>query len=91
MQQETTLTSKGQVTIPKPIREELNLETDSKLVFSLLEPDLIVAKPLPKIDFLRFGGSVTPKRKPEDFAKIRQKTQQKMVESVVNFGKRSEK
>jgi antitoxin PrlF len=31
----TTLTSKGQVTIPKEIRDELGLKPSDKIVFSL--------------------------------------------------------
>ena len=41
-----TLTSKGQVTLPKPIRDKLGLKAGSKLDFELL-PDGTVSYVLP--------------------------------------------
>ncbi len=43
---ETTLTSKGQVTIPKHIRDSLNLEPGCKLVFDVSEDgEVVLRKP----------------------------------------------
>lgn len=41
----STLTSKGQVTIPKAIRDRLGLEEGDKLEFTLDERERIVARP----------------------------------------------
>jgi antitoxin PrlF len=50
---ETTLTSKGQVTIPKHIREALSLEPGCKLVFDVNQAGELV---------LRKDGHVLPRR-----------------------------
>lgn len=81
-----TLTSKGQITIPKPIREALSLKKKDRLIFSVIEDGLIAVKTLKK-DFLGMGGSVPPLKKPEDFEKVREKVAKKIAESVVEEGK----
>ena len=40
----TTVTSKGQVTIPKPVRDYLGLEPGSAVEFELIEGRVIIAK-----------------------------------------------
>jgi antitoxin PrlF len=42
---ETTLTSKGQVTVPREIRERLGLTSGDKLAFTLLSDGTIVVRP----------------------------------------------
>lgn len=81
-----TLSSKGQVTIPKDIRDFLALEQMDKLVFTVVNKDMVLVKPVKK-DFLDFGGSVKPKEKPENYSKVRKVTMKKIVESVVSRGK----
>ncbi len=41
----TTLTSKGQVTIPKPIREQLHLHTGQRLDFQIDRAGRLIVKP----------------------------------------------
>jgi AbrB family looped-hinge helix DNA binding protein len=41
----TTLTSKGQVTIPKPIREQLRLHTGQRLDFHLDRDGRLIVRP----------------------------------------------
>ena len=41
---ETTLTSKGQVTVPREIRERLGLESGDKLSFTLLSDGTVVMR-----------------------------------------------
>jgi len=41
----TTLTSKGQVTIPKPIREQLRLHTGQRLDFQVDRNGRLIVKP----------------------------------------------
>ncbi len=50
-----TLTSKGQVTLPKEIRDRLQLEAGSTLDFQLLPDNTIVARPV-KPDARRIRG-----------------------------------
>jgi len=65
----TTMTSKGQVTIPKRIRESMNLGPGSRLVFDVNEQGEIVlrredgAKPRPRIRLDKVIGSATVKWK----------------------------
>ncbi len=63
----TTVTSKGQVTIPKRIRESMNLESGSRVVFDVNEQGEIVlrredgVKPRPPIRLDEVIGSATVK------------------------------
>ncbi len=43
---QATLTSKGQVTIPKEIRDALRLSTGEKIEFILSDKDTVVLKPV---------------------------------------------
>jgi AbrB family looped-hinge helix DNA binding protein len=53
---ETTLTSKGQVTIPKHIRESLKLEPGSRLIFDVNEAgEVVMRRP-------RYAGELIPDR-----------------------------
>jgi antitoxin PrlF len=44
MSNETTLTSKGQVTIPREIRERLGLTSGDKLAFTMLSDGTVVMR-----------------------------------------------
>lgn len=55
----TTITTKGQVTIPKEIREELGLQPGDKVIFRK-EGDNVVLKPASTL--LDFRGSVKAER-----------------------------
>jgi AbrB family looped-hinge helix DNA binding protein len=63
----TTVTSKGQVTIPKPVRDRLNLKPGSAVDFELADDGRVVLvkagkKPTQiKSRFERFRGSATVK------------------------------
>ena len=48
MKKYSTLTSKGQVTIPQIIREKLEIAYGEKIEFSINERDEVVIKPLKK-------------------------------------------
>jgi antitoxin PrlF len=45
MSEATTLTSKGQITVPRDIRSRLGLQTGDKLVFTLLSDGTVVMRP----------------------------------------------
>jgi len=68
MIQTSTITQKGQVTIPYFIRQKLNLISGTKIVFSL-EKEKVILSPLPS--FFDFRGSVKSK-KDFDIKKMRQ-------------------
>jgi AbrB family looped-hinge helix DNA binding protein len=59
---EATITSKGQATIPKPVREHLNLEPGDRVKF-FIQPDGHVVM-LPKIAITALRGIVPPREGP---------------------------
>lgn len=68
----TTITKKGQITIPKEIRNILKLEEGKKLDVELeKEKKRIIIKPIP--DILDLAGTFKPKRKIVNPVKIREK------------------
>lgn len=68
-----TITTKGQVTIPAEIRKALGLKPRDKIAFILNQGEV---KLEPSPSALRAGfGAVKPRRKPEDFKKLRGKVQ----------------
>jgi antitoxin PrlF len=58
----STLTSKGQVTIPKAVRDELGLREGDRVAFRVLEDGTVVVEP-ETIDLLDLGGVLKPKRR----------------------------
>ena len=67
----STLTRKGQITIPKPLRDQLGLHLGDRITFHLRGEEIIL-KPVQQT-ILELEGSVQPKGKPEDFGDIRKK------------------
>lgn len=67
----STMTRKGQITIPKPLREALGIRLGDRVAFRR-RGDEIVLKPVQR-NILDLEGSVSPKRRPEDFAAVRRK------------------
>lgn len=57
-----TLTSKGQVTIPKDVREALGLEPGDRLSFEVRE-DGIVEVRAETVDLMTLFGSVKPRKR----------------------------
>lgn len=65
----SVITRKGQVTIPKKIRDEIPLHIGDRVRFVIRDGE-VVLKPPPK-SILELQGSVEPSRRPEDFDEIR--------------------
>lgn len=74
------LTSKGQITIPKRIREKLNLEPGDRVVFFEREGE-IVLQPI-KHTLLDLRGSVKSREVPEDFEDVRQTVKNRLSEKI---------
>ena len=77
----SVLTKKGQTTIPKDIRNYLNLAPNDKILY-LMEGNKVVIKPL-KGNILDLKGSVKTKDKPIDFRKLRRETKKKVARKIV--------
>lgn len=52
-----TITSKGQVTIPKAVRDRLHLESGDRLLFRVRDDDVIEVEP-ETVDLSALAGSV---------------------------------
>lgn len=72
MQLTSRISSKGQVTIPKVIRNYFDWTTADELFFTIFDEQSLTIK-IQKKDFLDLAGTVSPKKKPEDFRNVRKK------------------
>ena len=75
----TSISPKGQVTIPKKIRDYLKVKPKDKIEFEI-EKGVVRLKPVKSLE-LNFG-KVKPKEKPEDFKKIRKFFEKKVGEET---------
>ena len=66
------VSSKGQITLPKAIREALGLEESSVVEFELTDGGALLTPA--RGSFLDRFGSVTPRRRPEDWGRVRSAT-----------------
>lgn len=64
-----TITSKGQVTIPVEIREQLGLGARDKVIFRLGKDNRVELEPLP-MSLEEAYGSVAPLGRPENFEEL---------------------
>ena len=81
---ESTMTRKGQVTIPKVIRDRLGVKEGEK-VFFVMRGEEVVLKVI-KGTILDLKGSVQPSARPEDFDKIRQAVKHTVTKRVAGHG-----
>jgi antitoxin PrlF len=77
---ETSLTQKGQVTIPAEIRSRLGLKPRDKVRFAL-EGQKVTIQPAPS-RLLEAYGAVKPHHRPEDWSKVREDTEQAIAEDA---------
>jgi antitoxin PrlF len=66
---ESVITRKGQVTIPKEIRDHLNAKEGERVVFVLRGEDVLLK--VVRGNILDLKGSVKPRKGPEDFDAVR--------------------
>ncbi len=78
----STITRKGQVTIPKEIRDALDL-TEGQRVFFVQRGEEIVLKVL-RGNILELKGSVEPSRRPENLDRIRDATKKKVATRIAS-------
>jgi AbrB family looped-hinge helix DNA binding protein len=56
-----TITSKGQITIPKKIRQELGLQTGDRIAFKIREDGVVEIHP-DNVDIMSLHGILKPKK-----------------------------
>lgn len=78
---ETTLTRKGQVTIPVEVRRAIGLKPREKVRFEV-EGDVIKMKRAPS-KVLAGYGAVAPRKRPEDFQETRKEFEKAVAEEAV--------
>jgi antitoxin PrlF len=81
---ETSVTEKGQVTIPQEIRRIMGLQPRDKVRFKVEGDEVKISRASSKL--LQWFGSVTPRNKPEDFEKIREEFEKGVAEDVASEG-----
>jgi antitoxin PrlF len=76
------ITSKGQTTIPKRIRDELGLEPGDRVQFVLKDGE-VVLHPI-KSTLLDLRGSIKPIHRPEDFGEVRQEVKRQVTRKAAH-------
>lgn len=74
------ITQKGQVTIPKNIREYLSLKTNNRVEFQIKQGNVII-RPATELE-LNFG-IVKPKNRPENFKKLRERFEKDVSKEAI--------
>jgi AbrB family looped-hinge helix DNA binding protein len=77
---ETSMTEKGQVTIPQEIRRIMGLHPHDKVHFHVKGEEITITRASSKL--LTGFGAVTPKNQPEDFHKLRKAFEEGVAEDV---------
>lgn len=81
---ESTITRKGQITIPKAIRERLKVKEGEKVLFVMRGEEVVLK--VVKGTILDLRGTVQPSAHPEGFEKIRRSVRQAVAKKVVGRG-----
>jgi antitoxin PrlF len=79
----TSMTSKGQVTIPATVRRALGLKPRDKVVFEV-DPEAGIAVLRRVGSIVDVYGAVPARSHPEDFGKLREEFEQGVAEDVMN-------
>ena len=80
----TTVTQKGQVTIPGELRKALKIKPRDRVAFELVDGEVRL-RPM-ESRLLAGYGAVKPPSKPIDFKKLRQEIEEEMAEEVMKEG-----
>jgi AbrB family looped-hinge helix DNA binding protein len=81
---ESTITRKGQITIPKAIRDHWGVKEGEKVLF-VMRGDEVFLK-IVNGTILDLRGSIRASARPEDFDKIRQSVKQTVAAKVARHG-----
>jgi AbrB family looped-hinge helix DNA binding protein len=80
----TTVTSKGQVTIPGKLRRALNIKPKDKVAFELVNGELRLRPAKSVVETTH--GAVKPTSTPENFRKLRRDFEEGMAEEARRGG-----
>jgi AbrB family looped-hinge helix DNA binding protein len=78
-----TISSKGQVTIPKEVREALHLKPGDRVTFESRNGQAVLRR---EPSFLELGGSIEPPYRPLDFRKVREEVKRRIAAEVAAEG-----
>jgi antitoxin PrlF len=81
---ESIMTRKGQVTIPKAIRDRLGVKEGEKVLFVMRGEEVVLK--VVKGTILDLRGSVQPSAHSEDFEKIRQSVKRTVARKMAGHG-----
>ena len=81
---ESVITRKGQVTIPKDIRDHLKAQEGERVVFVLRGNEVILK--VVRGSILDLRGSVKPVKRPEDFDAVRRSVKRQVSAKVARHG-----
>jgi len=76
------LSSKGQTTIPKEVRDYLRLSPGDRVLFVIREGEVLL-QPVTQT-LLDLRGSIKPRRRPEDFDAVRQEVKKRVSRKPVH-------
>jgi AbrB family looped-hinge helix DNA binding protein len=76
------LSSKGQTTIPKEVRDYLHLSPGDRVLFVIREGEVLL-QPVTQT-LLDLRGSIKPRRRPEDFDAVRQEVKKRVSRKLVD-------
>lgn len=79
---EATVTQKGQITIPKEIRQRLGLKPRDRVRFHVVEGGVTLARAGASV-VERTAGVVTPLNRPEDFRALREAFEEGVAGEVI--------
>ena len=74
------VTSKGQVTLPKELREALGIRAADEVTFELREGEAVI-KPARR-GFLSRFGSISLQERPEDWQKVRELVSKDIAQKI---------
>lgn len=80
----TSVTVKGQVTIPADVRKALKIKPKDRVAFSLAGNEVRL-RPI-QSPVLSSFGAVKPKNRPEDFPRMRREIEEEIAEEVAKEG-----
>ena len=77
----STVTQKGQITIPHHVRKALNIKPKDRVAFEVVNGQAWL-RPI-ESSLLAGFGSVEPLSRPEDFRKLRREIEEEIAEEVM--------